>query len=81
MKKPISVKQARKLLPKETDGLMDSQIRGMLEKIGDVETKGLKAEWKKHLDRHAMEWATFLYDMYQESKRRKSESPEVLTKE
>lgn len=67
----FKVKEARKLLPKETRELVDSQVQGMLDKIGDVEPGELKAEWKKHFDRHVMELATFLYDVYQDKKSKK----------
>ena len=68
--KEITINKARKLLPEETKDLIDAQVRFMLSRIGKVPESELRAAWQREHDSHVKEVALFLYDVYQEHKKK-----------
>ncbi len=67
------IKRFRKLLPEETKDLQDENVAFMVGRMEGVPDSELKTVWQLEHDKHVKEMALFLYDLYQDYKKRQSQ--------
>lgn len=60
----LEISKVRSLLTNETNGMSNKQIGAVLNRLGDLPEDELSAAWKREVDRHYIELASFLYDRF-----------------